>query len=315
MPGEIIVRPSKGDFLLFTVMNIAGYHENCGYAILHPLRHKARQRYSQEINNPVILEFYDVWSNYFRKGRAGAVADDIQMMEFGLEPACNEHVTQLRNILDNFRKSCDFDSFYEEIAGEYRVVCQESKNALKDVPIIETLDQAWECEPNLQFYVIPRPLDSVYAGHEAMIGENALAMVSPLVAGTEVTFDDLGLRDIVGHEFSHFYAKEIKDQMLQISESRDIKGRAEDFFKTQKARGYSGSNVIDETLIRAMQTRYINPFLEFERMTVGERLEYHHERHGFEHIRAFDEAIREHKENPKGTLAEAMVETIEKLIE
>lgn len=210
-----VVRPSKGDFLLHTVMNLAGFNENAGYLTFHPLRQKTREHYAKEINNPLIL---------------------------------------------------------------------------------------------------PQPLSYPFNGHELAISNNAVAIVGPRVVNGILSYDDGSLLKLIAHEISHTYLDQIVDQIIKIAESRDLIRKLSDFVDYQRAENYSGRDVLIETMIRALQTRYVNPLIQVEEISIEDALMHQRDDRGFKYIFEFDEAIRRHKQNPKGSLAEEIVDLMERLV-
>jgi hypothetical protein len=309
------VRPSKGDFLLHTVMNIAGYNENNRYPNLHPLRLKVREHYAREINNPLILRFYNEWlsSGVHNHPHWGALTD-IQRLEFGLTPQDGKGSKEIREILESFRSSTDFDQFYAQITPEYQDICGQLSRVLGKIDMEGILNSAWEFCADFGVVIIPRPLDKPYHGDGPKIGETAVSIVGPGDVDNTPTYKDDRLRHLVAHEVSHTYAKKVIEEIIRIATSRGSAQKIDEFGAKQKSSQYRGAMVLEETMMRALQLRYIDPFMDLGNdRSIDRDLIREHERGKFEYIFSFDEAIRQHKEKPKGTFAEAMVRLTEKL--
>jgi len=309
------VRPSKGDFLLLTVMNIAGYNDNNGCSVLYDMRQKTREHFAREINNPLVLEFYNLWmQNGIHNHPPWNAVLDIQKTEFGLTPSGDKNSERIRSVLEKFRSSTDFDEFYFRILPEYIDVCEEVGSLLRKVDFINILDDAWEFKADFDVCVIPRPLDKVCDGYGPKIGNNALAIIAPGRSNGIPSYNSPFVRDFAAHEVSHTYIQTIEKQVMEIAESKGFAGKLRDFARSQEARDYRGESVLEETMLRALQARYIGPFLDLPSHSIEKELILDHEE-GFEHIFKFDEAIRKHKENPEGSLAEAIADLMEKLLQ
>ena len=307
-----VVKPSKGDFLLFTVMNLAGYNDNNDYPNFYPLRSKVREQFAREINNPHVLEFYRLW---LQKGvhdhPPWVTLVDIQRKELGEPVSNNRHSEQIRQTLDKFSESVGFDQEYEKLLPEYLGICSQVEGILGKVPMEDILNKAWEFPANFGVVIVPRPLDKPYHGDGPRAGNFAVSLIGPGIIQRAPTFEDPNLRHLVAHEVSHSYAEVIEKEIMRVAQERGIVDKINEFARRQKAKNYGGMVVLIETMMRAIQQRYIDPHLQLGKVYPGsieKKLVDEHERGGFEHIFKFDEVIRRHKENPKGTLAEELVD-------
>jgi hypothetical protein len=191
----------------------------------------------------------------------------------------------------------------------YRQVCGEVEYALGE-DIENVLDNAWEFCPGFDVKIIPRPLDKPHHGDGPLIDGVAHSFIGPGTINGIPCFRDFSLRHLVAHEVSHSYAKTVRKQAEKIISQSGSAEKVQKFARNQMARGYNGEMVLEETMMRAMQARYIDPFLDIDSASPDLALIKEHENYGMEHIFKFDRAIRRHKNNPKGTLAETVANLI-----
>jgi hypothetical protein len=304
------VVPSRNDFLLFTAMNLSGYNENNGFYKLHPLREAVRCHFAKEINNEYVLRF----GEEFRKKGARAYSfqdafGELQRPEIGLKPdpvvskRCEKEIALLQKI----RESTDFDGYYDDmVLPVYEKVCSDVTSVLDGKGLFDFLDDAWEIRPDFEFRIVPRPLVAPYCGNGPRVDRTALAFVGPGVSrgSGRVTFLHPNILYLVGHEGGHTYADAVWKEVLRAAKDRGLEKEMDEFSRKQMVPpDYRGETVLIETMMRAMQARYIDPKLFPDDCNVERQLIREHE-NGFKHVFKFDDAIRQHKNNPSGTLAE-----------
>jgi hypothetical protein len=315
MKYEIL--PSKNDFLLFTVMNLAGYNNNNGIYKFHPLRQVTREHFAKEINNEHVLMFGE---EFRRRGMQSYSFQDafveLQKMELGIQPDPEDsrRTATALGLLQKFRETTDFDSFYDSVAlPAYEKNCKEVSSVVDGSGLFEVLDEAWELKPDFDSRIVPRPLVAPHCGNGPRIGDTAVAFIGPVVDRQErrVTFSDRDVLHLLGHETGHTYADIAWKEVLRVAKARNLEGEMEEFSRKQRMPDYNGDTVLVETMMRALQARYIDPKMFPGRGTPEERLIREHNR-GFKHVFKFDQAIRRHKEMPVGTLAEDLYDYCER---
>jgi hypothetical protein len=304
------VAPSKNDFLLFTAMNLSGYNDNNGSYKLHPLRESVRCHFAKEINNEYVLRFGE---EFRRKGMKRYSFQDafgeLQRPEIGLKPdpvvakRCENEIALLQKI----RESTDFDGYYDDMAlPVYERICDEVSSVLAGKGLFDILDDAWETKPEFDVRIVPRPLVAPYCGNGPRVDRYALAFVGPGIGRDDgrVTFAHPNVLHLIGHESGHSYADIVWNEVMLAAKARTLEKEMDEFSRKQRVLpDYAGETVLIETMMRAMQARYIDPKLYPGTDSPEKQLIREHEK-GFKHIFKFDEAIVRHKEHPKGTLAE-----------
>jgi len=314
MSYEVV--PSKNDFLLFTVMNLAGYNDNNGILDMHPLRIKTREHYSGKINNEIILKFYNEWEKEQPNDMAHppyGLPEELQRIEHRLERSDKGLANTFLELLQKFRESTDFDSFYDgEVLPEYEKICGSVKRNIEEADLFKVLNDAWEMVPDFSYKIIPRPLEACWRGYGPMIDGTAFSFFGPAVKDGKVDFECRRNLSLLSHEASHPYMRVVWDGIENRAKERGMAKELDTFVTKQKAWVYWGKTALQETIMRAMQARYINPKIGNSDKCPEVRLIEEHER-GFKHIFKADIAIRTHKDTPKGSLAEDLFDYLERV--
>ncbi len=307
MSQNLIVRPDKNEFLLYSMLIALGLAR--GDIDIHFLKRKTFDNFKDYTGIGLCR------SDYIHHSKSVAYVLTLnEAPDFTQKP--NLNLTQdMQNEVEigssvfyhliDFYANTNFESFYKKILPRYREECEFLQSILDKAGIDKLLDDVWELRTPFKMEVIPMPLEGWHSGIGPSIGDVAYQIVGPPF--------DYSIKHLVGHEGSHPRAKEMLKSINKEIESKDYLLNYAIKNPKYPSSYYHWGTCFEEHFIRAMQLGFIDPVLNSWSNTKKD-LEMEKNNSGMVFIDDFYEEIRAYKQDKKGrSLQEAALNILERL--
>ncbi len=311
MPSQVIVKPDKNLFLVYTWLTVWHLDKITRIKLLvgHPLRDKTAAHFQSYVSegldpglnttdNKIISKhrsaltgyalIHNAISNSTLKTGISLDSDELAWMK-AAEPFL-PHLT-------HFSEHTDFEAFYQSIQEGYQAECDLLQTLVDRVNFPSLLDVAWEEPFDYPMEIIPMPLEGMGSGCGLQIGGRYHQIIGP----ARGTFNKSSLY-LMAHEGSHLRAKRVLEPIQQEIKQRSYLEEYARQRVSYKPNVYAWPMYFEEQFVDALQIacidskiRDVDPQPLDRKYTERKRLNWY-EKWGKYFIRDFFAEIKPYKE-------------------